>query len=388
MTRSFPFLFFLFLLLLAGCAEKPRTVGAGLTNDDGAFLFADTVLTNGADTSYVARFKTGLGLTNLVGRLSPAEEIFSLINFTPDHQLDSLAGARIDSVELRLIVNYRYPGTTVPFTVNAYHITTTWSQNTIMSDSAGSVGIGAQIGTASDSANYASTFIIQIDTAEGRKWATAFWDTTAPRYPGIALKAGPGNPGIVGFTSYSATYGPLLFIRYTKYGRRDSLYYSGGDDAFLPNYTVTGPLNKLMLRGGFGVRSMIRYDLGFLTKNTVVEGATLELTLDTAATTFSGFSPDTLSAMMVNSVTDLDVVDSTMVTIFGYRSAADSTSEPVYSFNVRTWGDLWARGVNKNQGISLRWSSEYSTAEKVVFHSSADPVASKRPKLKVIYAKK
>lgn len=386
MTRSLPFL--LFLLLLIGCAEKPRSVGGGLTNDDGAFTFADTVLTGGKDTTYIARMSTGLGLTNLVGRLSPTEELFSLINFQADYSVDSLRGARIDTVEVRLIVNYRYPNTANPFTMNAYRVTSGWSQQTITSDSAAFVGIGPQIGKVTDSVNYAGNVVVQLDTAEGRQWANAFLDTTAPRYRGIALKAGPGNPGIAGFTSFTAVYGPILFIRFTKDGRRDSIYYTTGEDAFLPSYTPVGSLPKITMRGGFAVRSAMQYDLSFLSKNTIVEGATLELTLDSLATSFSGFSPDTVSAMMIASTTDLDVVDSNIVTIFGLRSTVDSTSEPVYSFDLRNWCDLWSRGVKQNQGISLRWASEYSTAEKVVFHSSADAVPSKRPKLKVVYAKK
>jgi hypothetical protein len=389
--KKFTLPVFLLLLLLIGCAEKPKSVGNGLPNIDGVFNITDTTFYAVNETSYVVTFAKGSGLSNLAGRISPTEEAVSLINFLPDATIDSLKGARIDTVEFRVTVNYKYRSTTYPVVFNIVEVQRSWSQSSFTSDSLSSLTLGSKvIGTFSDSMNYTVTSIARLDTVEVRKWANSYIDTTAADFYGFAIQAPSGvTNGIVGFSTFDSYtgYAPQIFIRYTKNGIRDSLTYYSGEDTYATKYTGPTTFSPIVVRGGFGFRSKIRFDISSLVDKPIVNNAALELTLDTSASSFGGYSPDTVTALMAMSNTILDQSDSTIF-VYGFRTTTVAGQPPVYSFKLTAIADRWVRSVKPNYGITLRWAAEYGTVEKAVFYSSANTDVTKRPKLKITYAKK
>jgi hypothetical protein len=300
--KKFTLPVFLLLLLLIGCAEKPKSVGNGLPNIDGVFNITDTTFYAVNETSYVVTFAKGSGLSNLAGRISPTEEAVSLINFLPDATIDSLKGARIDTVEFRVTVNYKYRSTAYPAVFNIVEVQRSWSQSSFTSDSLSSLTLGSKvIGTFSDSMNYTVTSIARLDTVEVRKWANSYIDTTAADFYGFAIQAPSGvTNGIVGFSTFDSYtgYAPQIFIRYTKNGIRDSLTYYSGEDTYATKYTGPTTFSPIVVRGGFGFRSKIRFDISSLVDKPIVNNAALELTLDTSASSFGGYSPDTVTALM------------------------------------------------------------------------------------------
>ncbi|MFA6469367.1 MAG: hypothetical protein WCW35_10755 [Bacteroidota bacterium] len=390
MTKNFAVLFSI-LLFAVGCAEKPKSVGNGLPNVDGIFTIADTVLYSFNDTTYRVSFSAGFGTSNLTGRISATEELITLLNFIPNTRIDSLRGAVIDTAELRLIVNYRYFPQTPPIRFDIIEIQKSWAQSTFTKDSLPFLTFGTKVlGTFADSMNYLSTVKALLDTVEVRKWADSHNDTTAPDFFGFALQAQPGaNTGVIGFSTLSnySTYAPQLFIRFTRNGRKDSLTFASGEDTYVSKYTGPTTVNPLMVHGAFGVRSKIHFNTASLKNNPIINNATLQLTLDTVASSIYGYSPDTVIALIGMSGTTLDQSDSTIYT-YGYRSSVDSNMFPVYTFNLTKITDRWVRYVNPNFGLTLRWGVEYSTAEKAVFFSSAAADTTVRPRLKIIYSKK
>jgi hypothetical protein len=52
--------FFTLLLLLTGCAEKPRSVGNGLPNIDGTFIIDTMTIYSSKDTSYIFPLEIGV----------------------------------------------------------------------------------------------------------------------------------------------------------------------------------------------------------------------------------------------------------------------------------------------------------------------------------------
>ena len=383
--------FFTLLLLLIGCAEKPKSVGNGLPNSDCTFIIDTLTLTSVKDTAYIFPLETGFSLSNLTGRQSATDELISLYNIIPDSYIDSLKGARIDTAEFRLTVKYRFNPPAGKLQFNVVEIKRPWSQATFTTDSVPFLTLGTTpIGTFKDSMNFGTTLSTLIDTSDIRRWANSFIDTTAPDYYGFAVQSPAGNNnGVVGFSTFNdyTDYVPKIFIRYTKFGRRDSLIFYTGEDAFAPKTTRPSSFSGLMVQGGYGVRSKLAFDLSALKDKPIVNNAVLELTLDTAASTFGGYSPDTVTALLSTSGTSLDPSDSTIF-VYGLRTAATALRPPVFSFRLTGIVDRWVRGERANNGITLRWSSEYGTVEKAVFYPTSAADASKRPRLNITYSKK
>jgi hypothetical protein len=397
--KTYPILAALLLLLITGCAEKPTSVGNGLPNIDGSFTILYDTLYAVSDSTYKVSYAPGLGLSNLAGRLSPTEEIVTLINFTPSGAVDSLRGASIDTVELRMTVNYRYFAG-MPFQLNIQEVKRSWSQSTFTSDSLPALTLGTTtLGTFSDSMTFAALTQARItDTAAIRRWAVSYYDTSSlvPDFYGFAIRSPLGiSNGVVGFSTFNnfSIFVPSLLIKYTRNGRRDSLSVLTGEDTYATVTTGVPSVTPLTMRGAFGIRSAVRFDHRRLLDSTdasnipIVNRATLELTLDTLNSSFGGYSPDTLTALLGMSATDTDRSDSTIY-VYGFRKAVAAGQSPVYAFNITSIADRWVRGVKPNYGLTVRWAAEFGTTEKAVFYSRTNTDAVKRPKLIVTYSKK
>lgn len=398
--RQHLFLAFALLLLAAGCAEKPNSVGNGLPNTDGDFVMLYDTLSASGDTSYTVAYAPGSSLSNLAGRLNANESVVTLLDFTWTSLLDSLRGASIDTVRLMLTVNYRFATAAPPLTYSLVEVKTPWSAATFTKDSMAQLQLGTTVlGTFSDSMNFLSipaTFI--TDTSVIRRWADSFYDTSssAPVFHGFAVIPQTGaSQGVVGFGSFNnyVAYAPTMVIKFTRNGRRDSVIFTNGEDTYGTISTGAPLPSPITLRGGFGVRSKVLFDHQKLrdTMNTAVKTtvhqALFEMTLDTAASTFTGFSPDTVVAIMGMPDGDIDRSDSS-VFAYGVRRAGTAGQPPVYSFKVTNMADLWVQGLKVNKGITLRWGAEYGTTERAVFYRYNDAVPSRRPKLIVTYSKK
>ncbi|MFA5832634.1 MAG: hypothetical protein WDA22_04060 [Bacteroidota bacterium] len=383
--------FLLFLILFTGCAEKPKSVGNGLPNPDGIFSIADTTFYSMGDTTYRVAFPTGSGLSNLVGRISSTEEVVSLIQFIPGGAIDSLKGARIDTAEFRLTVNYQFKPTTLPVSLNIVEVQKSWSQITFTFDSLPSLIFGTKtLGTFSDSMKFASIVKALLDTVEVRKWANSYIDSAAPDFFGFAVQPPTGvTNGVIGFSTFDnfTSFVPQLFIRFTKNGKRDSLTVITGQDTYASKYTGSTPFSPIMVRAGFGIRSKLNFDLSALKDKPIVNNATLELTLDSAASIFGGYSPDTLTALLGMSNTIVDRSDST-VFVYGVKKTSIAGVPQIYAFRLTDIADRWVRNVLPNYGLTIRWAAEYGTVEKAVFYSNTNADITKRPKLKMTYAKK
>lgn len=398
--KTYQFLAFVLLVLITGCAEKPTSVGNGLPNIDGNFTVVSDTLYAVRDTSYSLVYAPGSSFTNLTGRLSPTEEIISLFNFIPGGTIDSLKGAKIDTVEFQLTVNYRYFTKVPPVQFNIVEVKRPWSQSTFTSDSVPGLTLGTSVlGTFSDTMLFASrVYTLITDTAAVRRWAQSYYDTSSsvPDFYGFAVRAPLGvTTGVVGFSTFTnaVAYLPTLVIRYTKNGTRNVITVATGEDTYGTISTAVPAYTPLTLRGVFTKRSKVIFDHSPLlnaadpVNKPIVNIATMELTLDTLASALDGFFPDSIAAVLGMSPSNTDLSDST-VYVYGTRRAVTAGTPPVYSFPVTKIVDRWVRGVNPNYGINLRWYAENGAVEKAVFYSRTNADIAKRPKMFVTYSKK
>ncbi len=390
-------------LLLAGCAEKPGSVGSDIDPND-RIAVRSTSFTSVSDTSYRVAFVPGFSESNLIGKNSFLDEAIAMFQFIPSVS-DSVHFKEFDSIitaELRLTPNYRYrlaPGTVG---IEVRQIMQRWAQNTFTADSVTPSTFGRIIRTDTTSFTIASTVRIPIDSATIGMWHRyhSKKDTLTPFYGFSVHTAGGAVNGIAGVVpfGFSTSFSPALFISYMNNGVADTVTFTSGEDTYTTKPATGTPITAITLQGAFGIRSRITFDIESLKETAVINGdsvkvppivnfARLTLTLDTAASLFGGYSPDSVTAMISLSAS---VIDSSSLTLLSYgsRIADTTTAYPVYSFPVTTLVQRWINGINPNYGLNLRWSAEVGTAEKAVFFTRNDPDPAKRPKLSVIYSKK
>lgn len=386
-------LLFSFILLLIGCAEKPKNIGNdSILKPDDIFSIVDTVFTSSSDMTYRVAYAPGFGNTNLAGRLPNNDESISLYKFIPNGTIDSLKGAQIDTVEIGLYVNYRMLPSAPMIEFDIKKIETSWSQSTFTYDSLSLLVVSADsiLGTFKDSMNYGSTVTAQLKKDYIRRWVDTYIDSgNHNQYYGFTVQARTIPTGLIGFSTFNSLSGiyPRLLIKYTKNGIRDSVVFISGEDTFVSKFAVAPILSPLTVRAAFGIRSKINFNFSALVNKPTVNRAILELTLDSAASTFSGYSPDTVIALLGMDSSIVDRSDST-VYVFGYRKEIIANKSPVYSFVVSNIVQRWINGLRPNYGLTLRWAAEYSSAEKAVFFSSTAVDSTKRPKIKITYSQK
>lgn len=384
---------FSFILLLIGCAEKPKSVGGSLVDPNDVFTIADIVIHSTSDTAYRVAYAPGFGNTNLAGRLPNNDGSIALFRFLPSGTIDSLKGAQIDTVELSLYVNYYFQRSAPMIEFDVKKIETSWSQSSFTYDSLQQFVVSQDsiLGTFKDSMNLGTTVTAQLKKDYIRRWADSYIDTgNHDQYYGFTVQARTIPTGLIGFSTFNSLSGiyPRLLIKYTKKEKRDSVVIISGEDTFVSKFGATPTFAPITVHAAFGVRSKINFNISPLVNKPTINRAVLELTLDTVASSLSGFSPDTVIALLgMDSSIVSDRSDST-VYVFGYRKEVVANQSPVYSFNVANIVQRWSNGLKPNYGLTLRWAAEFSSAEKAVFFSSTAVDSTKRPKIKITYSTK
>lgn len=390
MRNLHPLIIGIALLLAAGCAEKPKAIGSSLIDPNDVFAISDTVIAAISDTAYRVPLNGGLSTSNLTGRISPTEELISLYNFSDVGAIDSLIGARIDTAELRLYVNYSMTPSTPPIRFGVYEVLQSWSQASFTTDSMMSFSIGTVSALEfSDSMNIGADVKTSLDTNLVRRWINARTDTNAAPFYGFAVMAPPGAvTGVIGFIPFSSfsSVGPRLVIKYTKNDIHDSLVFTAGEDTYAARFSVPPVLSPFEVRGAFGVRSKVRFDLSSLTGKPIINNATMVITVDTANSVRSMYSPDSLIALLSLPGGGVDSSSTSFISI-GTKKL-DAAAGQTYQFNITTIAQRWVNALASNEGLSLRWAYETNTSDRVLFHTTGDADSAKRPKIKITYSRK
>ncbi|MBI2427898.1 MAG: hypothetical protein HYV29_03730 [Ignavibacteriales bacterium] len=374
-----------FTLLIIGCADKPNPIGDSL-NEKGVTFLETTVIAY-SDTTYKTPIVNGFSASNLVGKLPTGEEFITLLDFYPTSIADSLKGAKIDTAEIRLTVNYRMLPASPPITLTVFEVLRAFAEGTFSSDTLQSSDIGSvSFGTFSDSMNYSQRVVARIDTNVARRWADDYLDTSKPDFHGFAVKM-LANSGVIGFTPFNvfSSVVPSLVIKYTKNGKLDSLSFSSGQDTYVGTYAAAPTLSDLEVRGGVGVRSKLKFDVKFLTGKPMVARSILSMTVDTTLSVYSGYTQDSLVAVLALPGSNIDTSNSTFFS-YGVKKL-NTGSSPVYEFQVTEIAQRWINSLSANEGVTIRWLAENSSSERIVFYSTAAP-DSLKPKLKILYSER
>ena len=310
--RSLPRIFLL-LLLAAGCAEDPTSVGVGLLPSSDLPVFSvDTLQAAGVGTT------RGIPLTHRldldVSRWNP-EHLFvggvqtltsgSFIRF--EKLPDSLTGIAVTGADLILVPTVAVGDTTLSPNFTAHRPLKSWLGDSLSSDSLtlqpgvyydpSSLPLGVGTGIV-DTLGVA----IPLDTALVGGWFVTTVDSGTSNL-GVYLR-GTSNGVIRGYGSFmnlTEAKRPRLRIKYTKNGVAGSTVLPSGSSRFLadlPQADLVVDPTKLYVQAGVSYRGTVSFDISALPRPISVSECILELTLDSAASDRSS-GPDSLFAFYI-----------------------------------------------------------------------------------------
>ncbi len=379
----------LFGLLLVGCSEDPASVGTKLIPGSEKFSAHDTSIIAIRDTTFKFASTNGGGANVLVGNHSSVDATALLQFFTTIP--DSLTTVHIDTVKLSLTVSYTWNMGTAPADFIIREVTTPWSAATVTIDSLASLNFSPTLPGSianKDSTSIGKVVTALIDSSIVRKWINITVDTSKQRFFSIALKSGSINTGIWGFSQFGTSTPPSLKILYSKNGWRDSIDLNSGSGTFLATKIPFLASGDIETQGGISVRSKINFNFKPISDSisrAIVNNATMELTLDSAASRLGAGTPDSVLALIGGSDARPDSV-SPAYFAYGYRKVASPTTDIVYTFSVTSMAQQWINNPSTYQGVVLRSLSDASSVDKLSFYSSKDPT--RAPRLFLTYTKK
>lgn len=378
-------------LLLVGCSEDPASVGIKLYPNAEKFSAHDTSIVAIRDTTFKFAGPNGGGYNVLVGNHSSVDATALLQFFTTIP--DSLTTVHIDTVKLSLTVSYTWNMGTAPAEFIIREVTTPWSAATVTVDSQATLNFVPTLSdsiTGKDSITTGKVMTARIDSSIIRKWINITVDAAKPRFFSIALVTKPGmtNTGIWGFSQFGTSTPPSLKILYSKNGVRDSIDLNSGSGTFLATKMPFLPSGFIETQAGISIRSKISFNLKPISESinrAIVNNATMELTLNNAASQLGAGTPDTVLALIGGSDARPDSV-STLYYAFGHRKNPSETTNSIYTFSVTSMVQQWISNPSTYQGIVLRSLTDESSVDKLSFYSSKD--STKAPRLLVTYTKK
>jgi hypothetical protein len=377
----------------AGCSQDPASVGTKLIPGSEKFSAHDTSIIAIRDTTFKFAGPNGGGANLLVGNYSSVDARTLLQFFTTIP--DSLTTVHIDTVKLSLTVSYTWNMGTTPAEFVIREVTTPWSAMTVTVDSLATLNfvptLSASI-TDKDSISTGKVVTSQIDSSIVRKWINITVDTSKPRFFSIALVTKPGmtNTGIWGLSQFGTSTPPSLKILYSKNGVRDSIDLNSGSGSFLATKIPFLPSGFIETQAGISIRSKINFNLKPISDSinrAIVNNATMELTLNNAASQLGAGTPDSLRVLALIGGSDARPDSaSTAYFAFGYRKTAPRTTDTVYTFSVTSMVQQWISNPTTYNGVVLRSLTDESSVDKLSFYSSKD--LTRAPRLLITYTKK
>ena len=379
-----------FTLSLIGCSQDPtesNSLTSSLPLTD--FIIRDTTIRASGSSTFRHNLPMD-GKINMVGQQG-GYTAYTAIEFYPTYfpLRDTIL---VLSAKLKLYTISRFGDSIGTFSFNAYPITRSWGETTLLWDSV-QTGFYDATNPRGSYSGFAAPdtqqIVVNLDTAMVRGWLTTAGN--ASNY-GILLVPSPGSTLIRGLheflhlyeTSYDSTYyyPSLEIIAAGPSGTIDTATYNQGMDTFVGNIDNlnTNP-SLIYVQAGVVYRSTLNFDVSFIPKGSIVNSAELQLTRDPATSRLNRFSADSsVAANFLISATDYTIYDGTTST--GIRKAGTPYT---YSFDLRHAVQSWVREANYGILLQTSAANEFSSLDLITFfNQQAD--AAHSPRLKIIYS--
>lgn len=392
-------LLFLFPLIfsLYSCSDSPTSVGENLIPND------DKISFNEFDSykedipqqsySYVEKIKLGSSDRIILGKTFYGES-YILLLFKPS-LIDTLL-TRYKNKELKIYdtwismkPNYFLGDKSLPFNFTVHQISNKWGIAGFDRDSLKNLQIDDNdISTNKVITDTLITFKLPISVVD--TWLKSSYDSTTSKNYGIILKPTSNTQRMIGFKAvYSSNEISTSVILNYAIERTPTPVYKDtlNVSPYLDNHVVTGvaqkSFNHFYLQSSYAQRAILSFDLTKLPTNIIVNKATLELTSDPKISLDGIPSSDSIDVqILADSITKKLTSDS----LYNITLSKPANSN-IYSGDLTWMVQKWLKG-EKNQGLKLSLTDEYSASSLIAFYNSKETDKTLRPRLKIIYAKK
>jgi len=384
--KTFTIAFTLILTIsftLLKCSDEPNAVGIGqLQGSDFVNVKLFDSLTDSAavtGSSFKRHVSAGGSPFLLLGKYQ-GYEARTLIKFSAIP--DTLSGAAIVSAKVTLQpAHYTLGDSSAILSFSAFKMMQSWTSSGTTWDSITTASYDPiPRANFSGTVNDTTAIIFDLDTTLAQEWLQNAADSTKRMLIQGVILIARTNTAVRTFNSFYSQQLPKLEIAYTKDGRADTLRLATGESTFIADADLPPNPQVLFLQSGVAYRAQLKFDISKIPRRALLNNATVELTLNRAASKLSYQYTDSLVLQFLK-----DVSPDSAEALSAYGKRLDNTKD-VYTFSgqaVTYMVQRWVNGI-ANNGLLFRPLSEVLNLD--LYAIGAPTVAdSTRPRLKVTY---
>ncbi len=385
----------LLVVVLPSCSDDPTEQNALLFPGNGLPTVGtrDTTIFAVSDTTLLARIAMN-GPQNLVGAasgLSSAYSASALIRFTPGlFPARDTASVFSATLNLHFVYHRGAPGGQLAF--NIYRISTEWDESTFTWDSlqANSQFYDATRARTLNGQPFVITLTnpdsqtvrIPLDTVMGREWYQTLTSTDVTKF-GIILVPTNSCNVVGGFSSFSADsisyYPAVTIIAGNASGTLlDTATYSNGFDTLAGNVQIPLSPATMTIQAGMAFRGLVRFDLSFLARGTVINSAEVMVDRRTDPTLLTTPSDSLEVHFTADAAGDLLSSTSSILTP---KSGSTST----LAGNITSFAQLWLVSPNYGLVVRIPTPGEMCTFDLMRLYGSQATQTALRPRLHITY---
>ncbi len=376
--------------ILASCNQDPASVGSNLISEQDKFTFQqlDSQTSDIKQSSTYFAFKPKLGSASylLLGKVPYAESsiLYRWNLILPDSTLQRFGNNEVIVKEswIEMIPRNTLGNSSGAFDFTVQKVTSAWGAPTFDRDSISSLQYDPQ-NLKSNMVMTDTTLKFNVDPNVVKEWLSIKYNKL-PRNNGILLKATANTQKMIGFKAVQAgssdyeTYMHIVLQRPSYY--IDTLVVPPDEDIHFVTSTLPPAGSDLYLQGSYSLRGTLYFDVSTIPKNSIINKAQLELTVDAANELYGSLRSDSVFVQLLSDSTNKTLFDSTSYALL-------SRSNNVYAGDISKYVQRWITGT-ENQGLDLSLLNEYYTGARIAFYGSKNPNKALRPKLKIIYMQK
>ena len=381
-------------VIFISCNQDPTSVGSNLVSEQDQFTFnqLDSYQSDISQKSSWSQVTPKLGTSNyiLLGKTSYAESSLLLLYdiYVPDSLLTRLKAGEllVKSASMKMIPRYTLGDKSAPFDFSIYQVRSPWTEIGFNRDSLSQLSYD-QSDIKSNLTMTDTTLNFDLSTNAVKEWLMRKADSTAaPKNYGIIFKPKPSTQKILGFlgiigTSSSNESMLNIILERPSTGYKDTINVSPYEDVHVVTGSLPTASSDFYLEGGYMLKSKLFFDVSSLPKNSIVNKAILDLTVDESQSLDGSLKSDSMYVQLLADSTTMKLTGDSTYSVLLVRTGN------VFSGDISWIVQKWLSGVS-NQGIIMSLVDEYTSAARIAFYGSKDPNKALRPKLKITYMQK
>ncbi|MCX6168088.1 MAG: hypothetical protein NTX65_02025 [Ignavibacteriales bacterium] len=382
------------IVIFISCNQDPTSVGSNLVSEQDQFNFnqLDSYQSDISQKSGWSSTTTKLGTSKyvLLGKTSYAESSMLLLYdiYLPDSLLTRLKAGElvVRSASMQLRPQYTLGDSLASFDFSIYQIRSPWTEIGFDRDSLSQLNYDAS-DIKSNLTTTDTTLNFNLNSNAVKEWLMRKADSTAaPKNYGIIFKPKSSTQKILGFLGIqglsTATESILnVILERPSTGFKDTLNVTPYEDLHVVTGTLPTAGNDFYLEGSYSLRGNLFFDISSLAKNSIINKATLELTVDELNSLDGSLKSDSAIVQILADSTTKKLSSDSSYSVLLVRNGN------VFSGDISWIIQKWLSGV-ANQGMIISLIDETYSAARIAFYGSKDPNKALRPKLKITYMQK